>query len=182
MILMQDGRLFYSGSHVFGNGLPGTGASIYDYAANTITDVPGLQNKDERDQSTSVLLPPAQDQRVLTIGGGNIELQPGRQPAHRHHRPQAAQPGLHARAAAAHRHADGRRCRRPATQGKMYVSAVLLPDGKVFETGGALHNRADPVYEASIFDPATNTFNPGWRPTRCRAPTTRRRSCCPTAG
>ena len=41
MILMQDGRLFYSGSHVFGNGLPGTGASIYDYGANTITAVPG---------------------------------------------------------------------------------------------------------------------------------------------
>ena len=43
----------------------------------------------------------------------------------------------------------------------MYVSAVLLPDGKVFETGGALHNRADPVYEASMFDPVTNTFTPG---------------------
>ena len=41
MILMQDGRLFYSGSHVFGNGLPGTGASIYDYATDTITDVAG---------------------------------------------------------------------------------------------------------------------------------------------
>jgi hypothetical protein len=46
-------------------------------------------------------------------------------------------------------------------QGKMYVSAVLLPDGKVLETGGALHNRADPVDEASIFDPTTNTFTPG---------------------
>jgi hypothetical protein len=47
------------------------------------------------------------------------------------------------------------------TQGKMYVSAVLLPDGKVFETGGGLHNRADPVYEASMFDPVTNTFTAG---------------------
>jgi hypothetical protein len=46
-------------------------------------------------------------------------------------------------------------------QGKMYVSAVVLPDGKVFETGGGLHNRADPVYEASMYDPATNTFNAG---------------------
>jgi hypothetical protein len=46
-------------------------------------------------------------------------------------------------------------------QGKMYVSAVLLPDGKVFETGGGLHNRADPVYEASMFDPVTNTFTQG---------------------
>lgn len=45
-------------------------------------------------------------------------------------------------------------------QGKMYVSAVLLPDGKVLETGGGLHNRADPVYEASVFDPASSTFAP----------------------
>lgn len=45
-------------------------------------------------------------------------------------------------------------------QGKMYVSAVLLPDGKVLETGGGLHNRANPVFEASMFDPATSTFDP----------------------
>ncbi len=160
MILMQDGRLFYTGSHVFGNGLPGTGASIYDYAAGAITPVPGLQNKDQRDQSMSVLLPPAQDQRVLTLGGGNIDSNPD-----------------------ANRLTDVIDLKQPdpaytpgpllptgtltggvpqtAGQGKMYLSAVLLPDGKVFETGGALHNRADPVYEASMFDPATNTFAPG---------------------
>lgn len=73
MILMQDGRLFYTGSHVFGNGLPGSGADIYDYNANTITSVSGLQDKDNRDQSMSVLLPPAQSQKVLTLGGGNVD-------------------------------------------------------------------------------------------------------------
>ncbi|ATO85399.1 Galactose oxidase [Actinoplanes sp. SE50] len=147
MILLQDGRLFYTGSHVFGNGLPGTGASIYDYGANTITAVSGLRNKDERDQSTSVLLPPAQDQKVLTLGGGNINTNVDANrltdiidlkqanPVY------AAGPAL------------------PAA--KMYVSAVLLPDGKVFETGGGLHNRADPVYEASMYDPATATFTAG---------------------
>jgi hypothetical protein len=46
------------------------------------------------------------------------------------------------------------------TQGKFYVSAVILPNGLVFETGGALHNRADDVAEASMFDPSTNTFTP----------------------
>lgn len=160
MILMQDGRLFYSGSHVFGDGLPGTGASIYDYDANTITPVGGLRKKDERDQSMSVLLPPAQDQKVLTIGGGNIGSNPD-----------------------AHRLTDLIDLKQPnpvytvgpklpkgtltggvpetEDQGKMYVSAVLLPDGKVFETGGGLHNRADPVYEASMYDPATNTFTEG---------------------
>lgn len=160
MILMQDGRLFYSGSHVFGNGLPGTGASIYDYEANTITDIPGLQNKDERDQSASVLLHPAQDQRVLTLGGGNVDSNPTanrltdvidlKEPDPSYEPGPPIPHGTHAGGA-------------PQTgdEGKMYVSAVLLPDGKVFETGGAMHNRADPVAEASMFDPLTDTFAPG---------------------
>jgi hypothetical protein len=160
MVLMQDGRLFYTGSHTFGVGLPGGGASIYNYGNKTITDVPGLQRKDERDQSMSVLLPPAQSQRVLTVGGGNgdvgatahrltdiIDLKaasPRYQPG-----PPLPQGTLTGGVPQA------------AGQGKMYVSLVLLPDGTVFETGGALHNRADPVFEASIFDPTTNAFRAG---------------------
>ncbi|GIF08284.1 galactose oxidase early set domain-containing protein [Actinoplanes siamensis] len=160
MILMQDGRLFYTGSHVFGNGLSGTGSSIYDYAAGTVTEVPGLRRKDERDQSMSVLLPPAQDQRVLTLGGGNNETNVD---AHRltdlidlkqaspvyTAGPQIPQGTLTGGTP------------QTGAQGKMYVSAVILPDGKVFETGGGLHNRADPVHEASMYDPATDTFTPG---------------------
>lgn len=160
MVLMQDGRLFYSGAHVFGDGLPGTGASIYDYTAETITPVPGLRNKDQRDQSMSVLLPPAQDQRVAIMGGGNINSNPD-----------------------AHRLTDIIDLKQPnptytagpplptgtltggvpqtPSQGKMYLSLVLLPDGTVLETGGALHNRADPVFETSLFHPTTNTFTPG---------------------
>ncbi|MFP3988276.1 galactose oxidase-like domain-containing protein [Streptomyces sp. E11-3] len=161
MVLMQDGRLFYSGSHVFGNGTPGTGASIYDYDANTITDVPGLQKKDERDQSASVLLPPAQDQKVLTIGGGNIDSNPDgnrltdiidlkeANPAYRNG-PLLPQGKVDLGNGPVDQTGD---------QGKMYVSAVLLPDGKVLETGGGLHNRADPVFETSIFDPETETFD-----------------------
>ncbi len=160
MILMQDGRLFYTGSHTFGNGLPGTGASIYDYQAGTITDVPGLRRKDERDQSASVLLPPAQDQRVATFGGGNIDTNVD---AHRLtdliDLKQADPEYVAGPLIPTGTLTDG--VPQTADQGKMYVSAVILPDGTVFETGGALHNRADPVYEASIFDPQTNTFTAG---------------------
>ncbi|GGK37651.1 glyoxal oxidase [Nocardia camponoti] len=160
MILMQDGRLFYSGAHVFGDGLAGSGASIYDYAAGTITDVPGLRNKDQRDQAMSVLLPPAQDQRVMTLGGGNINTNPD---AHRHNDiidlKQAAPAYQPAPDLPSGTLTGG--VPQTAAQGKMYLSAVILPDGTVFETGGALHNRADPVFEASLFNPATNTFTAG---------------------
>ena len=161
MVLMQDGRLFYTGSHVFGNGLPGTGASVYDYTGKTVTDIPGLQSKDNRDQSMSLLLPPAQNQTVMTMGGGNIvtNVDANRytdlidlKQANPQYVPGPLLPtGTMSMTGA---------METPA-QGKMYLSAVVLPDGKVFETGGGLHNRADPVAEASMYDPATNAFTPG---------------------
>ncbi|MFD4415371.1 galactose oxidase-like domain-containing protein [Streptomyces sp. NPDC058476] len=162
MILMQDGRLFYSGSHVFGNGTPGTGSAIYDYDANTTTAIPGLQNKDQRDQSASVLLPPAQDQKVLTIGGGNIDSNPDANRLTDIIDLKAANPTYTVGPQIPQGTVDlgNGKVAETGSQGKMYVSAVLLPDGKVLETGGGLHNRANPVYEASIFDPATTTFDP----------------------
>ncbi|MBN0045336.1 DUF1929 domain-containing protein [Streptomyces actuosus] len=162
MVLMQDGRLFYTGSHVFGNGTPGTGAAVYDIDANTITEVPGLQNKDQRDQSASVLLPPAQDQRVLTVGGGNIDSNPDGNRLTDIIDLKAADPSYVAGPKLPQGTVDLGNGPVPETgeQGKMYVSAVLLPDGKVLETGGGLHNRANPVYEASMFDPQTSTFDP----------------------
>ncbi|MGK9460918.1 galactose oxidase-like domain-containing protein [Streptomyces sp. G6] len=161
MILMQDGRLFYSGSHVFGNNIPGTGSAIYDYEANTITEVPGLQRKDERDQSMSVLLPPAQDQKVLTIGGGNIDSNPDANRLTDIIDLKQPNPTYVAGPPLPQGTVDLGNGPVPQTgdQGKMYVSAVLLPDGKVLETGGALHNRANPVFETSIFDPETETFD-----------------------
>ncbi|MGI5402573.1 galactose oxidase-like domain-containing protein [Streptomyces sp. CA-135486] len=163
MILMQDGRLFYSGSHVFGNGTQGSGASIYDYTANTITDVPGLQNKDQRDESASVLLPPAQDQRVLTMGGGNNETNPAANRLTDIIDLKAPNPSYVHGPLLPQGQVDQGQGKRPQTgaEGKMFVSAVLLPDGKVFETGGGLHDRADPVYEASFFDPVSNTYQEG---------------------
>ncbi|MFF1814879.1 galactose oxidase-like domain-containing protein [Streptomyces sp. NPDC058251] len=162
MILMQDGRLFYSGSHVFGNGTPGTGSAIYDYDANTTTAIPGLQNKDQRDQSASVLLPPAQDQKVLTIGGGNIDSNPDANRLTDIIDLKAANPTYTVGPQIPQGTVDlgNGKVAETGSEGKMYVSAVLLPDGKVLETGGGLHNRANPVYEASIFDPATTAFDP----------------------
>ncbi|GAA3829457.1 hypothetical protein GCM10022403_073360 [Streptomyces coacervatus] len=162
MILMQDGRLFYSGSHVFGNNIPGTGSAIYDYNANTITQIPGLQNKDQRDQSASVLLPPAQDQRVLTLGGGNIDSNPEGNRLTDVIDLKQANPSYVAGPPIPQGTVDlgNGPVAETGNQGKMYVSAVLLPDGKVLETGGGLHNRANPVHEASLYDPDSNTFDP----------------------
>lgn len=147
MFLMQDGRLFYSGGHVFGNGLPGTGASIYNPDTGTIADVPGLRQKDMRDQSASVLLPPAQDQKVIITGGGNINtINPAinltdiidlKQPLPAY-QPGPDLPGL----------------------GKMYVNSTILPDRTVLFSNGARLNRDDStnVLTTAIYNPEVNTM------------------------
>lgn len=144
MILTATGQLFYSGSHVFGPGRPGTGASLYNVDTGGIQDVPGLRLPGVRDQSTSVLLPPAQNQKVMIMGGGNVTTNTNAtnytdivdlkstNPTY------VPGPNLGA--------------------GKMVASAVILPDGNVFETGGSRNNRANPVHEASMYNPRTNTM------------------------
>ena len=147
MLLLADGRLFYSGGHVFGNGLPGTGASLYDWQNATIADVPGLRQKDMRDQSASVLLPPAQDQRVLITGGGNINSNTPAinltdvidlKSANPAYQPAADLPGA----------------------GKMYVNATILPDRTVLTTNGGRFNRDDSanVSTAAVFNPASGVW------------------------
>jgi len=147
MFLMADGRLFYSGGHVFGDGLPGTGTSIYDWHTGSITDVAGLRQKNMRDQSASVLLPPAQDQRVMITGGGNITTNnPGINDTDLIDLKQAVpayQPG-------------------PPLPGpgKMYLNATILPDRTVLVTNGGKFNRdaSANVFTAAVYDPAANAW------------------------
>jgi hypothetical protein len=147
MFLMQDGRLFYSGGHVFGNGLPGSGASIYNPDAATIGDVMGLRQKDMRDQSASVLLPPAQDQKVLITGGGNINT---------------ANPAINYTDLIDLKQAVPSYAPGPDLPGagKMYLNATILPDRKVLVSNGGKLNRDDStnVLTASVYNPATNAW------------------------
>ncbi|GAA3237374.1 galactose oxidase early set domain-containing protein [Actinocorallia longicatena] len=165
LMLMANGKLFYSGSFVFGLGpiadlgqaatADGTlTAGVYDDGGNrhapTFTETRGLRDPVARDQSASVLLPPAQDQRVMVIGGASST-----------------------RGIPGHKHTDivdldsANPAYRPGPdlpQGKLYVSAVLLPDGTVFETGGSRNIRSNHVFEASIFNPAVPRAQERWTP------------------
>ncbi len=179
MILRQDGTLFYSGSHVFGNnetpfGTVGTargqgGAGILDIGniintkpadTDPMTPVLGLQDTpggpagtDMTDQSMSVLLPPAQSQQVFLAGGGNINYsKPGTRLTDLIDL-NAADPAYKAGPLLPQGILSNGKLE-PATEGKMYDSMVLLPNGNVFETGGGLIDREDPVYEASMINVA----------------------------
>ena len=145
MFLLENGRMFYSGGHTFGNGLPGTGASLYDWTTAQIWDVPGLRQKDLRDQAGSVFMGPAQDQKLMIVGGGNADGNtPGinlvdiidlKQPSP-HYVPGPDLPG----------------------PGKMYVNVLNLPDRTVLAANGAQLNRSGNIQTAAIYTPSTNSW------------------------
>jgi hypothetical protein len=150
MHLLADGRLFYSGAHVFPAG-PGTSPYLWDTDANRITWLTknAAIDVDRRDQAASVLLPPAQDQQVLVIGGGLEDSTPIALATTA--LIDLKQPNPTYRAGP------------PLDAAKMYASAVILPDGRVLETGGATGYRSStgsaPVHSTQILDPKTMTWS-----------------------
>jgi hypothetical protein len=154
--LLADGRLFYSGGNVFGasDAAPG----IWNPTTNAWKSVPGLADRGLRDQAMSVLLPPAQDQKVMIMGGGHQDWAVDAVSSTAIVDLKAANPAYTAGP--------------PLDTKKMYVSAVILPDSTVFETGGSsttIHNGNRPVYSAQIFNPKTNTWAKMANPTVPRA-------------
>ena len=180
LILTQDGRLFYTGSSVFSHPVNGDGSlrgpgflNPGNGAWGALPNNGGLRKPEARDMSASVLLPPAQDQRIITIGGKNfaaneyairysdvISLKSG---APRYQ----AGPNLpHGQVNAGAVQAGAEKfVPQPAQAGKTYVSAVILPDGTVLETGGSQLARAEHVHEASILNPKNKTAaQMKWKP------------------
>lgn len=145
MFLLEDGKMFYTGGHTFGNGLPGTGASIYSWETAQIWDVPGLREKDMRDQAGSVFIGPVQDQRLMIVGGGNTDL----------NAPATNLVDIIDMSALQPAYVKGPDLPGP---GKGYVNLVNLFDRSVLASNGAQLNRANDVLTAAIYDPAANSW------------------------
>jgi hypothetical protein len=143
--LMRDGRLFYSGASVLGSRT--TTPGLWNVQTNGYQKVKGLTKRGLRDQAMSVLLPPAQDQRVMIMGGG---------------RSLSTLPATDAVAIAdmkrpTPKYKPAKRMDAP----KVYVSAVILPDSTVLQTGGSassVNDGRNPVFSTQIFDPRTNRW------------------------
>jgi hypothetical protein len=152
--LLRDGRLFYSGVNTFGGNATDVPPGIFDLESRAYRSVPGLTADRSRDQGASVMVPPAQDHRVMVIGGGD----------------QFRDVGATATTAIADLDAPNPSFTPgPALDAaKMYVSAVVLPDSTVLQTGGAtktvVHNGTG-VHSTQIYDPAANTWRPVASPT-----------------
>ncbi|MFI9406341.1 galactose oxidase-like domain-containing protein [Nocardia sp. NPDC052316] len=155
LILLADGRLFYTGGQYGGNN--GMRPSIWDPATGATTEVPGLADPGSRNQSASVLLPPAQEQRVMILGGGGFDMH---SPA-----PALADTRIVDCSGPTPAYQPGP----PMDHARMHLSAVILPDRTVLATGGSgmeeMAHAAPP--HAEIFDPAAGR----WMHTaKCRVP------------
>jgi hypothetical protein len=146
LVLTADGRLFYSGES---NGDNGVQSGLWNYTTGAFQNTGQLSYAYQRNAGATVLLPPAQSQKVMVLGGGDYSLPTtnsteiinlaGPTPTTDAANPTwTAGPNLSA--------------------AKMYVGAVILPDYTVFETNGASEFRQGGVHTAETYNPATNAF------------------------
>ena len=123
---LKDGRVFFSGGRM-DDDRP-TLPCIINLAPNPAQTlpVPDLLEPDFRNQSASVLLPPAQDQRVMVIGGG-----PMGKPDKRDATDKVSIVDLNAPNPI---YVEGP----TLCLARLHLNAVLLPDHTVFVSGGSL--------------------------------------------
>ncbi|WP_372524306.1 LodA/GoxA family CTQ-dependent oxidase [Piscinibacter sp.] len=146
--LLADGRVFHSGMRLGGSGMlpgfltPATGA----YAPLPAAAIPASFNFGARDQGATVLLPPAQMQKVMVMGGGSPSINAV-------HIIDTDAPSPHYVAAPS------------MLRNRVHVNAVILPDRTVVATGGSgiAENALTASTEAEIYDPVTNSWTTGAR-------------------
>lgn len=145
---LADGRVFFDGGRMDDQLL--VDPCIIDLSKQPVATVPvpGMTGRDMRNQSASVLLPPAQNQKVMIMGGGpqgkpdktdaidNVDLVDLK----------AANPAFVPTS--------------PLNLPRLHLNAVLLPDRTVFVTGGSLKQEDEPLarLQGEIYDPVTDEW------------------------
>ncbi|MFE1952866.1 galactose oxidase-like domain-containing protein [Streptomyces sp. NPDC059524] len=149
LFLTKGGKLFYPASNAgYGPADKGRRPGLWDLETNTFEKVPGLADQDETETSASLLLPPAQDQKVMVLGGGGV--------------------GESKRATARTSVVDLKE-KHPSfktgpdlPQGTRYLNSVIMPDDTVFTTNGSSDYRgrsASNILAAQFYDPKDNAFH-----------------------
>jgi hypothetical protein len=150
LFLLEDGRVLFDGGRMDDD--LQVDPCILDLAHDPVQTIAlqGLAGGGMRNQSASVLLPPAQDQKVMLMGGGpagkpnktdaidNVDMVDLKNP-----NPQFVP-------------------RSPLNFPRLHLNSVLLPDHTVFVTGGSLKQEDQPLarLQPEIYDPATDTWTP----------------------
>jgi hypothetical protein len=153
VVLLADGRLFFSGGSMGGNNgiSPRTLTLPNSFSKKIVeTAVSGLENAGASDQAATVLLPPAQSQQVMIMGGGSGGMA-------------VTRVAIVDFTAATPAYTSAR----PLQYARMHLGAVLLPDRTVFVCNGShMSEDADSSpLPAEVFDPTTSTWTAVEAPT-----------------
>ncbi|MFJ3134447.1 galactose oxidase-like domain-containing protein [Streptomyces sp. NPDC086843] len=146
LFLMQNGKVFYSGSNAgYGPDDVGRDPGVWDVGSNKFKKIPGLSDPKLMETSNTVLLPPAQDEKYMVIGGGGVGESPLASAKTRIVDLKADDPEF----------VDG-----PSLdKGTRYPQASILPNDEVLISGGSqdYRGRGDSnILEARIYDTGRN--------------------------
>ncbi|MCN9239297.1 kelch motif-containing protein [Streptomyces sp. RY43-2] len=148
LFLMQNGKIFYSGSNAgYGPDNVGRDPGIWDLDTNKFTELPGLSDPDRLETSATVLLPPAQDEKYLVIGGGGVGESELSSKKTRLIDLRPPNP----------RFMDGPMLEK----GTRYPQASVLPDDTVLVSGGSedYRGRSDSnIHQARLYHPDSKSF------------------------
>ncbi|MER5176946.1 kelch motif-containing protein [Streptomyces sp. NPDC002896] len=146
--LMQDGRMFYSGANAgYGPDNVGRDPGIWDLKTNKFTKVPGMSDEKLLETAGTVLLPPAQDEKYMVIGGGGVGESNKSSKKTRIIDLKADNPHF----------VDGPELEK----GTRYPQSSILPDDTVLVSGGSedYRGRGDSnIHQARIYDAKSNTL------------------------
>ncbi|MFH8488693.1 radical copper oxidase GlxA [Streptomyces longisporoflavus] len=148
LFLTKGGKLFYPASNAgYGPADKGRDPGLWDLKTNKFQKIPGLVDLDQTETSASVLLPPAQDQKVMILGGGGVgESEKAT--------PRTAVVDLKEDSPAFRTGPD-------LPQGTRYLNSVILPDDSVFTSNGSKDYRGrggSNILKAQFYDPKSNSF------------------------
>jgi Domain of unknown function (DUF1929) len=146
LLLMNDGNLLFTGGNAgYGNAKLGTETGIWNTTDNSFKPVPGLKDDEDTETSASVLLPPAQAQRVMMIGGGGVGSS----------EKSTARTAIVDLLKPNPEWEEGPSLAQPTR----YPIAVITPDNTVVITGGSRYyrgNHGSDILECHVYNPQTN--------------------------
>lgn len=149
--LTENGQLFFTGSNAgYGPSTPQWRTpGFWDTKTNLFRPVPGIPDYKNLETSASVLLPPAQNQKIMVMGGGGVGQ--SNTATARTAQIDMAAPDPH--------WVRGPNLARPTR----YPITVLLPTDQVLVTGGSRYYRGmhgSDNRDTRVYNVATNSFSP----------------------
>ncbi|WAZ24174.1 kelch motif-containing protein [Streptomyces cinnabarinus] len=148
LFLTQGGKLFYPAANAgYGPDDRGRVPGLWDLETNTFEKVPGLRDADQTETAASLLLPPAQDQKVMLLGGGGVGES-------KKSTPRTAVVDLKKDNPVFEDGPD-------LPQGTRYLNSVIMPDDTVFTANGSEDYRgrsASNILKAQFYVPKENAF------------------------